>query len=98
MPSPRFERGTPGLGILCSIHLSYEGVKRFAAPRATGTRSLLLLRPIRQAIDNFVCRPSAARVAPVRSKAVLCKFQMAFRSRQLSGLFGNPIPEFLQIS
>jgi hypothetical protein len=26
MPSTRFERVTPGLGILCSIHLSYEGV------------------------------------------------------------------------
>ena len=25
MPPPRFERGTPGLGILCSIHLSYGG-------------------------------------------------------------------------
>ena len=26
LPSTRFERVTPGLGILCSIHLSYEGV------------------------------------------------------------------------
>ena len=25
LPPPRFERGTPGLGILCSIHLSYGG-------------------------------------------------------------------------
>ena len=26
MPPARFERTTPGLGILCSIHLSYGGV------------------------------------------------------------------------
>ena len=29
VPSTRFERVTPGLGILCSIHLSYEGVLEF---------------------------------------------------------------------
>jgi len=38
------------------------------------------------------------RVTPVFSETFLCKFQMAFRNRQLSGLFGNPIPEVLQIS
>jgi hypothetical protein len=27
MPPARFERTTPGLGILCSIHLSYGGIK-----------------------------------------------------------------------
>jgi hypothetical protein len=29
MPPARFERTTPGLGILCSIHLSYGGAKVF---------------------------------------------------------------------
>ena len=29
VPPARFERTAPGLGILCSIHLSYGGSKRF---------------------------------------------------------------------
>ena len=29
MPPARFERTAPGLGILCSIHLSYGGTKVF---------------------------------------------------------------------
>jgi hypothetical protein len=28
VPPPRFERGTPGLGILCSILLSYGGTEK----------------------------------------------------------------------
>ncbi len=31
VPPARFERTAPGLGILCSIHLSYGGISSFSA-------------------------------------------------------------------
>src|SRR5690348_6408602 len=45
MPSTRFERVTPGLGILCSIHLSYEGVKEYQLLTFVGRRKCYHLLP-----------------------------------------------------
>jgi hypothetical protein len=41
MPPARFERTAPGLGILCSIHLSYGGTSRksITNPRAYNTKT-----------------------------------------------------------
>ena len=85
MPSARFERTTPGLGIRCSIHLSYEG--------ALGrTRTCTVLAGGGQAIrPPFVphCPPNGLH--PALLSACAASLGYSRRGGGSESAFGGPV-------